>query len=243
MRNLHVATLLCAFAFGFSSIPALAEDTLHLEVEAANVDTTGQRVSLLVKVKDNDSGKDNSGRITTTLPAPGSCSPRFKDGVQFVVGPCFGVQLWENGNPVETVKVRVLDTHGDSNYAVLTWNSTSTLPASERWVKAIVGVANGWYSDNPDTAFPIRNFPLFNPGRPYAFLLGLDDRELNLAYHNVMSSFHGKDADRQVTSLRDEERVWVGHKENDCREAGDPDRCRWLATVDRLDVVTGIGQE
>lgn len=243
MRMTRFAIPLLALVLGFSSTAAFAESTLHVDIEAANLDVNGNRVSLLVKVTDNSSDKDNSGRITTSLPPPGSCSSNFKDDVQFVVGSCFAVQLRDTGIPVESVKVRVLDTHGASNYAVLTWKSNITLPLFQRSIKLIVGVANGWYSDNPDTDFVLSDVPSFNPNRPYAFLLRRDDSALNLAYQNAMSRFSGKDSDRKTASLRIEERVWVSHKENDCREASDPDRCHWLATVDRLDDISDVGQE
>ncbi len=241
MRIIHLAVSFFAFFFGFSSTAALAESTLHVDVEAASIDVNGHRVSLLVKVTDNSPDKDGSGRITTSLPPPGSCSPMFKDDVQFVVGSCFAVQLWDTGIPVEKVKVRVLDAQGASDYAVLTWDSKSTLPIVQRSVKLIVGVANGWYSDNPDTQFVLSDAPTFNPGRPYAFLLQRDDRALNLAYQYAISSFDGNDAAKAKASLRTEERIWVSRKESDCREADDPDRCRWLATVDRLAAISDAG--
>jgi hypothetical protein len=243
VRISHIAIPFFAFVFGLSSTAAIAESTLHVDVEAASLDVDGHRVSLLVKVTDNSPDKDSSGRITTSLPPPGSCSPSFKDDVQFVVGSCFAVQLWDTGIRVERVKVRVLDAQGASDYAVLTWNSRSTLPIVQRSVKLVVGVANGWYSDNPDTQFVLSDAPSFNPSRPYAFLLQRDDRALNLAYRYAISSFDGNDEDKEKASLRTEERIWVRRKESDCREADDPDRCRWLATVDRLDAISADGQK
>ncbi|KFG95599.1 hypothetical protein GQ56_0120195 [Burkholderia paludis] len=236
LTRLAVSTLagICALF----SANALAESTLHLDVEAVHVDEHSPRVSMLVKVTDNDAGKDNFGRITkTSLPPPGRCVARFEESEQFVVGPCAAVHVRENGSPVKLVNVRILDTRGDHAWMVLTWNSIFVLPASQRSVKMIAGVANGWYSDNPDDSFPLADFPSFDPARPFNWLYRRADQALNDSYRRILSRYAQNNDEARARSLRVEERVWVDHKVSECRDSGEPERCRWLVTEDRLDAL------
>lgn len=234
--RLAVSTL-AGFCALFSA-NALAEATLHLDVEAARVDENSPHVSVLVKVTDTDASKDNFGQVTgTSLPPPGTCIARFDGDEKNRVGPCAAVHVRENGRPVKTVNVRVLDTHGDHNWMVLTWNSEFAIPRSQRSVQMIVGVANGWYSNNPEEAFPFGNFPSFDPARPYKWLYQRADRALNDNYRRMLSRYATNNDEAQARSLRVEERIWVDHKEDECRDSGEPERCRWLATEDRVDMI------
>ncbi|MBZ5792766.1 DUF1311 domain-containing protein [Burkholderia contaminans] len=237
--RLAVSTLagICAFF----SANALAEATLHVEVEAVHVDENSPRVSLLVKVTDTDASKDNFGRITmTSLPPHGSCIARFDEDEQFVVGPCAAVHVRENGSPVKLIKVRILDTRGDHDWMVLTWNSLFALPPSQRSVKMIVGVANGWYSNNPEENFPLGDFQSFDPARPYSWLYRRADRALNDNYRRILSRYANNNDEAQARGLRVEERIWIDHKESECRDSDEPERCRWLVTEDRLDALLDV---
>ncbi|QBR00137.1 lysozyme inhibitor LprI family protein [Paraburkholderia pallida] len=227
----------------FFAMTAVAEPTLHLNVEAAHVEANTHNIALLVKVTDNDSGKDSSDRITTTLPVVSSCVASFKDDIQWRVGPCYGVQIWENGIPVESLKVRVLDTIGDSNWTVLTWKSNSPHPVSQRSIKAIIGASGGWYTDNDREVFLLGSLPSFNPARPYAWLYDRDDRALNDLYQQILSGLSGKNAERNAENLRTDERLWVGKKERYCRASvsSDADRCLWLVTANRIEALRQLG--
>ncbi|HGL6714473.1 DUF1311 domain-containing protein [Burkholderia contaminans] len=238
-----VVSTLAGFCALFSA-NALAESTLHLEVEAVHVDENSPRVSLLVKVTDTIADKDSFGRIIgTSLPARGSCVARFDGDEQNVVGPCAAVHVQENGSPVKAVKVRILDTRGNHNWMVLTWNSIFVLPPSQRSVKMIVGVANGWYSDNPEEIFQLAVLPSFDPARPYNWLYQRADRALNDNYRRILARYAQKNDGNQARGLRVEERIWVDHKESECRDSGEPERCRWLATEDRLDSILEVNDD
>ncbi len=223
------------------SANALAESTLHLELEAIHVDENSPRVSLLVKVTDNNADKDNFGRITgTALPAPGRCVTRPDADEKLVVGPCAVVHVWENGSAVKAVNVRILDTRGDHNWMVLTWNSIFVLPPSQRSVKMIAGVANGWYSDNPDDSFLLAARPTFDPARPYSWLYQRADRALNDNYRRILARYAQNNEEDRARGLRIAERIWVDRKVSECRDSGEPERCRWLATEERLDTILEV---
>ncbi|MCA8273534.1 DUF1311 domain-containing protein [Burkholderia sp. AU30280] len=241
MYSARLAVSALAGICALFSANALAEATLHLEVEAVHVDENSPRVSLLVKMTDTDADKDSYGRVTrTSLPAPGSCVARFDGDEQHVVGPCAAFHVWENGSPVKAVKVRILDTRGDHDWVVLTWNSIFVLPPSQRSVKMLAGVANGWFSNNPDEIFTLADPPSFDPARPYNWLYQRADRALNDNYRRILSRYAKNNDENRARGLRIEERVWVDHKVSECRDSGEPERCRWLTTEERLDTILEV---
>jgi len=104
----------------------------------------------------------------------------------------------------------------------------------------IAGIANGWYSDNPDENFPLAAQPTFDPARPYSWLYQRADRALNDNYRRILARYAQNHDENRARGLRIAERNWVDHKVSECRDSGEPERCRWLATEERLDTILEV---
>ncbi|CAE6792949.1 lysozyme inhibitor LprI family protein [Paraburkholderia nemoris] len=232
MRFVRFASVSVSVIAAMFAVTAAAESTLTAAVVAANLDAATHRSAVLLQVTDKDASKDEYGRIITTLPAVSNCTAPFKDDVYSRVGTCYAVRVFEDGIPVEAVKVRVLDTADDKNWAVLSWDSRSAQPSAQRSIRVQIGVPEGLYNDNRDEDFKLGSLSKFDPANPYAWLYAGADRGLNLSYRTLLSARSGKQAD----NFRNEQREWIRARDTSCNEAleGEVQRCQWVATYNRL---------
>ncbi|MDR0781582.1 MAG: DUF1311 domain-containing protein [Pseudomonadales bacterium] len=224
----------------FFSLPAMAEPTLHHEVLAAQV--AGSTIAVLVKVTDTDADRGRYG-VTTILPAAGHCITAFTDDLYESSGVfCYRAQLWEDETPVEQVSIQVLETVGDSNWAVLSWKSKAASPIRDRSIRLVMGAPGGLYSDNGDQVFPLGGLAAFNSAHPYAWLYERDDQALNQVYQRMLDAIPRASqqyAEESIRFLREDERRWVNSKEISCapQRTNDPERCRWLVTAQRIETL------
>jgi len=239
MRFIRYASVSVSLIAATFAVTAAAESTLTATVVAANIDAATHRAAVLLQVTDKDSSKDEDGRIITTLPAVSNCIAPFKDDIYSRVGTCYAARVFEDGVPVDAVKVRVLDTADDKNWAVLSWDSRSEQPSAQRSVRVQVGVPGGLYNDNRDEDFKLGSVSRFDPAKPYLWLYAGADRALNLSYRTLLAARSGKQAD----NLRIEQRAWIQARDTSCNEAleGEEQRCQWVATYNRLRELRDLG--
>ncbi|MEK6347221.1 MAG: lysozyme inhibitor LprI family protein [Burkholderia sp.] len=207
-----------------------AESTLTMNVEAFHFDAAAHRASVLVEVTDTDAEQHDDNYITT-LPAASRCISKQGDDIQNKIGTCYGASVTENGVPAPVVQVRVLDTVGNRNWAVLSWASTASVPAAARSVRILIGEHYGFYTDNRDRDFALAGLPDFDPADPYGWLYRQADRALNVSYRKAVASKTGND----LTFLKETERDWIPNRDRDCAEAipDEQTHCLWAATVEQ----------
>lgn len=213
---------------------AHAEPLLTLSVVAGQTKGDGT-VSLLLKVRDDSAEKDSSGEILTSLPPPGACSSKFTDEIG-VLRPCYVVHLWENGESVPKVQLKVLDTIGADGWAVLTYTSPHTI-GRDRTVRMQIAT-NGFYNANEGVLYDLNVVGRddFDASHPYHMLYADADRDLNTIYKNRMRNLTAPGGSALAADIRNDERNWVLEKEASCpnEESDEAYRCRWITTVKRL---------